>query len=65
MLDKWLHTVYKHEVQITTFERAKLVVKNHILPQFAKSEVNSIKRYDIQQFLSSKAIVVYPLLRLK
>lgn len=54
LIDKWLNTVYIHEVQITTFERAKLVIKNHILPEFGTREVNSIKTYDIQQFLSSK-----------
>ncbi len=54
-IKKWLHNVYKHEVQITTFERAKQVVKNHILPVFAEREVNSIKTYDIQRFLSAKS----------
>ena len=54
-INKWLHMVYKHEVKPTTFERAELVVKNHILPAFAKSEVSSIKTYDVQQFLSSKS----------
>ncbi len=54
-INKWLYTVYKHEVKPTTFERAERVVKNHILPAFAKCEVSSIKTYDIQQFLSSKS----------
>ncbi|MFT8320837.1 MAG: site-specific integrase [Bacillus sp. (in: firmicutes)] len=52
---KWLNTVYKHEVQPTTFERAKSIVENHILPAFTKKEVSSIKTYDVQQFLSSKS----------
>lgn len=54
-LPKWLRTVYKHEVQQTTFERAESTVKNHILPAFAKCKVSSIKTYDVQQFLSNKS----------
>ncbi|MEH6947632.1 site-specific integrase [Bacillus sp. JJ634] len=54
-INKWLHTVYKHEVKPTTFERAERVVKNHILPAFAKCEMSSIKTYDVQQFLSRKS----------
>lgn len=54
-LPKWLHTVYKHEVAPTTFERAESTVKNHLLPAFAKCKVSSIKTYDVQQFLSSKS----------
>lgn len=54
-LQKWLHTVYKHEVQPTTFERACSTVKNHIIPVFAKSEVSKIKTYDIQKLLSNKS----------
>jgi integrase len=54
-IPKWLYTVYKHKVKPTTFERAVGVVKNHILPAFAKSEVSSIKTYEVQQFLSNKS----------
>lgn len=54
-LPKWLHAVYKHEVQPTTFERAESTVRNHILPAFAKCKVSSINTYDVQQFLSSKS----------
>jgi len=54
-INKWLHTVYKHEVKPTTFERAERVVKNHILPAFAKCEVSSVKTYDVQQFLLRKS----------
>ncbi|MFJ8265786.1 hypothetical protein [Peribacillus asahii] len=54
-INKWLHTVYKHEVKPTTFERAERVVKKHILPAFAKCEVSSVKTYDAQQFLSRKS----------
>lgn len=54
-INKWLNNVYKHEVQITTFERAQQVIKTHILPEFAEYEVSTIKTYDIQQFLSDKS----------
>ncbi|WP_019240555.1 MULTISPECIES: site-specific integrase [Bacillus] len=54
-IHRWLYTVYKHEVQSTTFERAESTVKNHILPAFAQSKVNDIKTFDVQQFLSNKA----------
>ena len=54
-LHKWLYTVYKHEVQATTFERAESTLKNHLLPAFAQSHINDIKTYDVQQFISNKA----------
>ena len=54
-LPKWLHTVYKHKVAPTTFERTESTVRNHLLPAFAKCKVSSIKTYDVQQFLSSKS----------
>ncbi len=53
-LHKWLYTVYKHEVQATTFERAESTVKNHILPAFSQYPINDIKTYDVQQFISNK-----------
>lgn len=54
-LHKWLYTVYKSQVQLTTFERAQLVIKNHILPEFAEFEVSKIKTYDVQRFLTAKS----------
>lgn len=53
-LYKWLYTVYKHEVQATTFERVESTVKNHLLPAFAHYQIVDIKTYDIQQFISLK-----------
>jgi Phage integrase, N-terminal SAM-like domain len=50
-INKWLHSVYKHEVQPTTFERAEYVVKNHILPAFAKMFHTCLRYSDM--FISS------------
>lgn len=55
-MKKWLTTVYKHEVQPTTYERAERVVILHIIPAFGQCEVSAIKTYDVQQFLSNKSI---------
>ena len=38
-LPKWLHNVYKHEVELSTYEKAESIVRVHLLPKFAKHEV--------------------------
>ena len=53
-INNWLETVYKNEVQPTTFERTTSIVNHHLLPAFAITQVSNIKTFDVQQFLANK-----------
>ncbi|MGG0177186.1 tyrosine-type recombinase/integrase [Gottfriedia acidiceleris] len=54
LMINWLETTYRHEVQITTFEKTVGIVTNRLIPAFKHALVREIKPLDLQLFFADR-----------
>jgi hypothetical protein len=53
-IHSWLHSTYKNEVQISSFELGETLVRVHLIPYFQATPLVKISSYDIDQLYAQK-----------
>lgn len=53
-LTEWLESIYKNQVQETTYERGVTIINLHLLPAFKHRSIDEITTYDLQCFFNQK-----------